>query len=104
MEISYLFRREVRIVYFHTILTFFLASRPLRMASFSSGVRLPVIARHNAARISLENSGIIGSLGELTPNIFCPPKMIIILFECKYKTIFPNNHTFIGKTFNNLLI
>ncbi len=70
MEISYLFRREVRIVYFHTILTFFLASRPLRMASFSSGVRLPVIARHNAARISLENSGVIGSLGELTPNIF----------------------------------
>jgi hypothetical protein len=33
---------------------------------------LPVVARHNAARISLENSGVIGSLGEWTPNISIP--------------------------------
>ena len=39
------------------------------MASLSSGVRLPVVARHKASLIFLENSGVIGSLGELTPNI-----------------------------------
>ena len=39
------------------------------MASLSSEVRLPVVARHKASRIILENSGEIGSLGEFTPNI-----------------------------------
>ena len=53
-----------------TIFHFFAASRHLRRAAFSSGVRLPVVARHNAARIFLENSGVIGSLGDFTPNIF----------------------------------
>ena len=35
-------------------------------------------ARHKAARISLENSGVIGSLGEFIPNIiaiFMPAKV-----------------------------
>ena len=69
MEICNLFGRKVREVYFHTIFTFFLASRPLRMAAFSSSFRFPVVARHNASRIFLENSGVIGSLGEFIPNI-----------------------------------
>jgi hypothetical protein len=45
---------------------------------------LPVVARHNAARISLENSGVIGSLGELTPNIL----MASLLFFCKSRKYF----------------
>ena len=49
----------------------FNASRPFLRFSFSFVVRLPVAARRNAARISLENSGVIGSLGEFTPNIVC---------------------------------
>ena len=53
----------------HSPFHLFMASRSLRKTSFSLSLRLPVFARHKAARISLENSGVIGSLGEYTPNI-----------------------------------
>ena len=60
---------ESQKVYFHSILTFWLTSFSLRRASLSSRVRLPVVARHSASRIFLEKSGVIGSRGELTPNM-----------------------------------
>lgn len=53
----------------HSPLHIFNASRPFRQIFFSSTVKLPVEARHNAARIFFENSGVMGSLGELIPNI-----------------------------------
>ena len=55
-----------------------------RKASFSSGVRLPVIARHNAARISLENSGVIGSLGELKNTLLTVTSCIKQLLLCSF--------------------
>jgi hypothetical protein len=64
------------------------------MAFLSSAFRFPVVARHRASRIFFENSGVIGSLGELIPNIsissnyvnvYIYAAKIIIIFEMASK-------------------
>ena len=74
-------RKRVYLV-IHSPFHIFNASRPRLRDSLSFAVRLPVVARHKADRISLENSGVIGSLGELTPNILMPSYLLMYLFAC----------------------
>ena len=54
---------------FHSIVQYCSLFLSLRWAVLSLSVSLPVCARRKDSRISLENSGAIGSRGENTPNI-----------------------------------
>jgi len=96
----------------HTIFHLFLASRTLRIDSFSSAFKLPVVLRHKASRIFCENSGVIGSLGEYTPNILFPPrhfnnvelfllaKLHNIFESSKWNTIFFSRREFFLRCFS----
>ena len=52
------------------------------------------MARRREARISFENSGVIGSLGELTPNITIPPNRYYTSFRCKVTILFLIHNAF----------
>ncbi len=62
---------------------YFSLSLSLWRAAFSFSFNCPVMARRRDARISFENSGVIRSLGELTPNITLPPNRYYTVSHCK---------------------